>query len=176
MKTFRRIDGRKVDQIIGIIQACKDHEIEAQDAIFTEYKKVPDATRLEHALAHYPIYAGSVGTKREIRDIKHDIMQMHNNDVRLFNKSVKDLDMEIIGVAYYFKDVHDKEFKMFFDELAIGLHAKEAADKCDPYINGWKEKKKRLVEISKDDTLKKKHDAKMRAIQKILDNRKGRKK
>ncbi|HEX7178370.1 MAG TPA: hypothetical protein VF220_01505 [Nitrososphaeraceae archaeon] len=173
MKIHRRIDPKIVDQIMQVIEQCRDAELPEQDAMFAEYKIVPNATRLEHALAHNPIYTGYKGTTKEIRQIKYDLMQVHNAEIRLFNKSLKALDMEIIGVSYDFQDVNGNDFRMVFDELAIGVNAIRAGEKCDAYINGYKDKKKRLIKMGNDETLKTQHDAKLRAIRRLLNKGKG---
>lgn len=166
MTTRRRIDLKKVQEIQEFLQECREKEIPEIDRIFMEYKKFPDATRLEHALANYPLLA----TDKRMT-IKWDILRKFNRDVRMFNKELKPLDAEIIATKYQFEDLFGKIFTLDFLEIAEGVKARKAADREDAYIKGHMEKKKRLIRMSKDVTLKKRQDAKMRAIQKVLDRR-----
>lgn len=163
----RRIDPYKVEEIKTFLGKCRDALLSEEHTIFAEYKAIPNATRLEHAAANYPLFAND-----KKKSIKADILREYNQKLRLFNKSLKDLDMEIIGVPYEFADIQGKRFKHVFMQLAEGIKAKNAADREDAYIKGHQEKKKRLIEMSNDADLKKQHDMKMRAIRRLLE-RKG---
>lgn len=168
MKTLRRIDHKKVREIQDLIKKCLDAELNWDDRIFAEYKGVPNATRLEHVAANYPLYY-IADTNRKRKVIDPDILRVYNQEIRTFNKSLKDLDMEVISVDHEFRDLDGKDFKMCFMQLAEGMKAKRAAERCDPIIKGIQNKKGRLEEMSNNPNLKKTHDAKMRAIRRLLD-------
>ena len=162
----RRVDPYKVEEIKTFLGKCRDALLSEEHTIFAEYKAIPNATRLEHAAANYPLFAND-----KKKSIKADILKEYNQKLRLFNKSLKDLDMEIIGVPHEFADIQGKRFKHVFMQLAEGIKAKKAAEREEACIRGHQEKRSRLIKISRDTQLKKKLDAEMRRIQRILAKR-----
>lgn len=162
----RRIDMNKVEEIKAFLLKCSDALLSEENTMFAEYKAIPNATRLEHAAAHYPLFASD-----KKKSIKADVLKAYNQKLRAFNKSLKDMDMEIIGVEYPHEDLFGEKFNYVFMEVAEGIKAKKAADREDACIKGHQEKKQRLIDMSTDPELKKQHDLKMRAIRRLLDRK-----
>lgn len=165
----RRIDLKKVQEIKDFLMKCNDALLSYENTMFAEYKEIRDATRLEHAAAHYPLFAND-----KQKSIKGDIQKKYNAEIREFNKSLKDMDMEIGGVEHEFEDVFGNKFSYVFMEMLYDIEAKKKSKREDAYIKGHQEKKKRLDAIADNTGLKKEHDLKMRAIRRLLD-RKGKK-
>lgn len=170
LKSIRRIDPKKVRQIQDLRKECIDAELDWEMRIFAEYKGIPDATRLEHLAAKYPIHYLIDGkTKKKIID--PDILRLYNDELRIFNKSLKDRDKEIIGVDHKFQDLEGKEFKICFMQVAEGMKARRAAERTRARINGELAQEKRLLKIADDPDLKKEHDAEWRKIRRLLDRK-----
>lgn len=166
----RRIDLKKVQEIKDFLAKCNDSLLSYENTMFAEYKQIPDATRLEHAAAHYPLFASN-GKKRSINA---DVIKQHDKEVREFNKSLKDMDIEIGGVEHEFEDVFGNKFSYVFVECLYDVQAKKRSDREKRLAQGHMEKSKRCDEIANNKGLKKQHDLKMRAIRRLLD-RKGKK-
>jgi hypothetical protein len=170
VRSIRRIDPRKVEQIKELIRKCIDAGFSREDIIFTEYKAIPDGTRLEHIAANYPLYY-IADTKRKKKVIDPEIRQLYDQELRRYNKDTKDMSSEVIAVDHMFRDLEGRTFKLSYLQLAEDKKAKVAADRLDPVIKGLQTKKGRLLEMSEDPELKKVHDAKMRALRRLLDRK-----
>lgn len=170
MKIIRRIDPNKVMEIRQVINNCRDAGKSKQETIFFEYKKISDATHLEHALANYPLFLEtSSKTKKKI--INSDIMKLYNQEIRLFNNSTKDIDQEIVGVEYVFNGIDGKKTKICFRQIAEGNKAKRAADMAHSRAEGNLDKETRLNKMAEDPELKKRQDKLMREIQRDIDRK-----
>jgi hypothetical protein len=162
----RRIDLKKVQEIKDFLMRCNDALLSYENTMFAEYKEIRDATRLEHAAAHYPLFAND-----KKKSIKADVLKQYNAELREFNKSLKDMDIEIGGVEHEFEDLFGNKFVYVFMEPLYDIQAKKRSEREKKCAQGHMEKSKRLDEIATNSGLKKQHDMKMRAIRRLLDRK-----
>ena len=71
---------------------------------------------------------------------------------------------------HIYQDIEGNKCKIFYRELANheNVEKSKSVEKCDQRIAGEKQKKERLIKISKDVDLKKRQDAKMRVLQRRI--------
>ena len=167
MKYSRRIDPKKVDEITMLIEKCNAVNMNFYDRMFLEYKQISDATRLEHTVANYPVYAAD-------KSLRHDAIKLHNRDVNIFNKSLDNSNEEIIGVPVEVTDTNKKtgkeiKYKIVLDRIAAGREAIDASRKCKPYSKAYLKKEERLLEMGLDRRLKQVHEAKRKRLMKLID-------
>lgn len=167
--TRRRIDRNKVNEIRKVIQRCRDADFDPLRRMFMEYRLVPNATRLEHAAANYPLFT-------QDKEIKSDVLNAHNKEVQAFNKAVDKEKEQIIAVRHELEDVHGERFRMWFVQIAEGQEAKAAADRLNPIIEGLQEKQEVLLDVANDTELKHELDLKERQLKRLLDRDKDKKK
>lgn len=168
MKYSRRIDPKKVDEITMLIEKCNAVNMNFFDRMFLEYKQISDATRLEHAAANYPVYA-------QDKSLKHDMIKLHSNDVRIFNKSTSNRKEEIIGIPTDVRVTNKKTGKETIHKIVIcriaeGREAIDASRKCKPYSEGYLSKEDRLLDMGLDRTLKRVHEAKRKKLMKLIES------
>jgi len=150
------------------------------DKIYADYKKaikkltqhhevlgdLPSAE--EKLLIHqeaiiYIVHVNPNSTAVEFRDAIYRVQDAYHRaylwaqDKRLINVSDHWTLNEIIGVTYkvqeFTKNGKPKWVLYVYDEHAKGQPALIMAEKCQPYIDGWKEKKKRLEDMGHDGSL-----------------------
>jgi len=148
MLSVRRADRSKRDQIRKVRQECLDAGLGEQETFFRQVQKVR-GTLLEHTWAKYFLICGN-----HVPDTK--MTSFFRKEMREWNKSNKNQDMEIIGVPDEFQTVHGQDHGVWILQLAKGQAAIKAAEMSHQRSTGEKEKEKRLLIISKDKNIEQK--------------------
>jgi hypothetical protein len=147
--------------ILGDLPKNEEKLLIHQEAVIYIVHVNPESTAIEFGDAVY-----------QVQDPWHR-RYLWTRDKRLINVNDHWLLNEIIGVDYK-QQVFTKGGKATwviytYDEMAKGQPALIMAERCQPYIDGWKEKKKRLVDMGHDGTLARRLQRQKRRLIEIVE-------
>ncbi|MGZ5491540.1 MAG: hypothetical protein ACXWE7_12055 [Nitrososphaeraceae archaeon] len=168
MKTERRIDPKKIEEIQKIIKRCREGGFSKFETIFLEYK-VSKATLHEHAAANNPLYL-KYNSKTKKYTIDSDILKSYLSSLSEYNHSEINPDEKVIGVSYTYQDLEGKQRKIFYREISNNENVVKARqmEACDQRIKGDLKRKAELKAIVDDKDLKRRQDNKLRVLQRRL--------